>query len=56
MDKDILKIRKVLNSAYHVEQAEEVSRKLANFSFAGVKGLTYNFLGPPHPDIVVTRV
>ena len=35
MDRDILKI---LNSAYHEEQAEEVSRKSANFSFAGVKG------------------
>ena len=38
-DRDISKIRKVLNSAYHEEQAVEVSRKSANFSFAGVKGL-----------------
>ena len=34
---DISKIRrKVLNSAYHKEQAVEVLRKSANFSFAGL--------------------
>ena len=33
MNRDISKIQKVLNSAYHEEQAVEVSRKLANFSF-----------------------
>ena len=38
-DRDISKIRKVLNSAYHEEQAVEVSRKSANFSFANVKGI-----------------
>ena len=39
MDRDISKIRKILNSAYHEEQAVEVSRKSANFSFFVVKGL-----------------
>ena len=38
-DRDILKIRKVLNSAYHEEQKKEVSQKSANFSCAGVKGI-----------------
>ena len=38
-DGDISKIRKVLNLAYHKEQAVEVSQKSVNFSFAGVKGL-----------------
>ena len=37
MDRDISKI---LNSAYHEEQAVEVSRKSANFSFYVVKGLS----------------
>ena len=37
---DILKIQKVLNSEHHKEQAKEVLRKSANFSFAGVKGLS----------------
>ena len=37
-DRDISKIRKVLNSVYHEEQAVEVSRKPANFSFFYVKG------------------
>ena len=37
-DRDNSKIRKVLTSAYHQEQAVEVSRKSANFSFARVKG------------------
>ena len=32
---------KVLNSAYHEEQAIEVSRKSANFSRAGVKKNLY---------------
>ena len=38
-DRDISKIRKVLNSAYryHEEQVVEVLRKSAKFSFAGVK-------------------
>ena len=40
MDRDISKIRKVLNSVYHKEQAVEVSQKSANFSFAGVEGLS----------------
>ena len=37
-DRDISKIRKVLNSAYHEEQAVEGSRKSANFSFSSLKG------------------
>ena len=45
-DRDILKIRKVLSSAYHDEQAEEVSRKSAKFSFAGVKGIVLSLIIP----------
>ena len=42
---DIFKIRrKVLNSAYHEEQAVEVLRKSAYFSFSGVKGLTWHIM------------
>ena len=37
-DRDISKIRKVLNSAYHEKQAVEVSRKSLTFSFSSLKG------------------
>ena len=40
MDRDISKIRKVLNSVYHDEQDVELSRKSVNFSFFVDKGLS----------------
>ena len=52
MDRDISKIWIVLNSAYHEEQAVEVSRKSVNFSFFVVKGLknifSFSVLGNLH--------
>ena len=45
-DRDISKIWKVLNSAYHKEQAVEVLQKSVNFSFFVIKGLSQSEPGP----------